>query len=167
MKKLWTLFPLVVGAVFLPGVIDRVQTAETEKAVERIYVTAPHAPARQTPQAADAKSEGCLDCHTATDQPTMHANPGVVLGCTDCHGGEATVRWSGGHTDTDRLSADYAKTRDTAHVLPRYPGAWHTPSSATPERTYALLNKEAPEFIRFINPGDYRIVEEALSLIHI
>ncbi len=166
MKKLWTLFPFVVGSVFLPGVIDRVQTAETEKAVERNYVTAPHAPARQTPQAADAKSEGCLDCHTATDQPTMHANPGVVLGCTDCHGGEATVRWSGGHTDSDRLSAEYAKARDTAHVLPRYPGAWHTPSSATPERTYALLNKEAPEFIRFINPGDYRIVEEACGACH-
>ena len=30
MKKLWTLVPVVLGLVFLPGGIDRVQTAETE-----------------------------------------------------------------------------------------------------------------------------------------
>ena len=124
--------------------------------------TAPSSPAAQTPADAQAKSVGCLTCHTATDQPTMHANPGVVLGCTDCHGGKADVSWRG----KDEKSAEYTATRERAHVLPRYPEAWHYPSSRTPERTYALLNKESPEFIRFVNPGDYRIAMEACGACH-
>jgi hypothetical protein len=56
----------------------------------REYIMAPAAPAAQTEKQADAKSSGCLSCHTVTDRHTMHANPGVVLGCTDCHGGNAS-----------------------------------------------------------------------------
>src|SRR5438132_13677212 len=56
------------------------------------YETAPPAPAFQLPVQAAEKSAGCLTCHTATDQHTMHVNPGVVLGCTDCHGGKAEVK---------------------------------------------------------------------------
>ncbi|MFM7708528.1 MAG: hypothetical protein ACKO9D_11010, partial [Gammaproteobacteria bacterium] len=159
-----------LGAMVYNG---RVQASETLHAVERSYPVYPAAPARQTPADAAAKSEGCLDCHTATDLPSMHANPGVVLGCADCHGGDATVRFMGGAKTPDAAAAAavrsdpaYARVRDAAHVLPRYPEAWHFPSSATPERTYALLNKEAPEFIRFVNPGDYRIVEEACGACH-
>ena len=124
--------------------------------------TAPSSPAKQTPEEAQAKSAGCVSCHSATDQSTMHANPGVVLGCTDCHGGRADVRWQG----KDEKSAEYTAARERAHVLPRYPEAWHYPSSRTPERTYALLNKESPEFIRFVNPGDYRIAMEACGACH-
>ena len=51
-------------------------------------------------------------------------------------------------------------------MLPRFPDAWHYPSSANPERTYTLLNKEAPEFIRFINPGDLRVAEKACGNCH-
>ena len=47
----------------------------------------PPAPAKQTLVEADAKSQGCVTCHTASDRHTMRANPAVVLGCTDCHGG--------------------------------------------------------------------------------
>ena len=36
--------------------------------------------------------EGCYTCHLQTDAPTMHTTPAVRLGCTDCHGGNATVR---------------------------------------------------------------------------
>src|ERR1700687_3251829 len=45
------------------------------------------APERQSVAEAQVKSAGCVSCHTATDRPTMHQNPAVVLGCTDCHGG--------------------------------------------------------------------------------
>lgn len=147
--------------------------SEAYHAVERSYPVYPAAPARQTPSEAAAKSGGCLDCHTATDLPTMHASPGVVLGCTDCHGGDAGVRFMGGAKAPDAAAAAavrsdpaYARVRDAAHVLPRFPDAWRFPSSATPERTYALLNREAPEFIRFVNPGDYRIVEESCGACH-
>src|SRR4051812_48981413 len=39
----------------------------------------------QTQAQADAKSIGCNQCHTGIEP--MHKAPHVVLGCTDCHGG--------------------------------------------------------------------------------
>src|SRR5689334_8725680 len=41
----------------------------------------------QTLSEAHAKSAGCLECHKGTDKHSMHSSPNVVLGCTDCHGG--------------------------------------------------------------------------------
>ena len=52
-------------------------SGEPEK-VERTYVTAPPAPAFQTWEQADAKSAGCVSCHTASDRKTMHASPAAV-----------------------------------------------------------------------------------------
>jgi hypothetical protein len=132
--------------------------------VERPYAAAAVAPLTQTPAAAFAKSSGCGDCHERTDLPTMHASPAVILGCTDCHGGDASVRWNGGAVQD---APGYGAARDRAHVLPRYPHEWKYPSSANPERSYALLNREAPEFIRFTNPSDYRIVREACGSCHL
>src|ERR1041384_6578013 len=136
---------------------------EEESPVDRKYVTAPASPERQSAEDAARKSSGCQSCHTTTDQLSMHNNPAVTLGCADCHGGDATVRWAGGG---DSKSKAYAAARDKAHVLPRFPKSWHYPSSANPERTYSLLNREAPEFIRFINPGDYRIAKESCGACH-
>lgn len=157
-------FLLVALAVLAVGSYAIVATTNEEEHPRHDHdvPTAPSSPAAQTPAEAQAKSSGCLTCHTATDQPTMHANPGVVLGCTDCHGGKADVRWEG----KDDKSKEYTAARERAHVLPRYPESWHYPSSRTPERTYALLNKESPEFIRFVNPGDYRIAMEACGACH-
>ncbi len=93
----------------------------------------------------------------------MHASPAVVLGCTDCHGGDASVR----RETAGEASAEYAARRDRAHVLPRYPESWHFPSSANPQRSYTLLNRESPEFVRFINPGDYRVAREACGACHL
>jgi hypothetical protein len=167
MKKLVALFLAVAGLLWLPTFVDTATSAEGLEAVQRSYLSAPPAPAKQSPEEAVAKSVGCNDCHAKTDQPTMHANPGVVLGCTDCHGGSANIRWIGANdADTRRSDPKYAETRDSAHVLPKYPSAWHYPSSANPERTYALLNKEANEFIRFVNPGDYRAAEAACGACH-
>ncbi|HXV40919.1 MAG TPA: hypothetical protein VD701_08155, partial [Steroidobacteraceae bacterium] len=75
--------------------IAAIASDEHGKPVERQWVTAPVAPALQTREQAAAKSTGCMDCHRETDQPSMHASPAVVLGCADCHGGDAGVRWSG------------------------------------------------------------------------
>lgn len=136
---------------------------EGEQPVERDYVRAPDAPRTQSEAQADAKSAGCRTCHTRTDQPTMHASPAVVLGCTDCHGGDASVR----RGNVEERDAEYAALRDRAHVLPRFPESWHFPASANPERTYTLLNRESPEFVRFINPGDYRAAREACGACHL
>lgn len=134
---------------------------EEESPVERVYVTAPPAPVMQTQQQADEKSLGCLSCHTSTDQPTMHASGAVVLGCADCHGGVVKVA----RGDAAPGSSEYQALREQAHVLPRFPHSW--PSSANPERSYALLNREAPEFVRFVNPGDYRVAREACGACHL
>jgi hypothetical protein len=137
--------------------------SEGEHAVERHYVSAPPSPASQADESVQAKSAGCLTCHTQTDASTMHLNPAVKLGCTDCHGGNSSIRLSGG---APRGSDAYRKAFESAHVLPRYPKTWHYPSSANPERTYTLLNRESPEFIRFINPSDYRIAKESCGACH-
>ncbi|HEY2630007.1 MAG TPA: hypothetical protein VGI57_12820, partial [Usitatibacter sp.] len=104
-----------------------------------------------------------MSCHTTTDRHTMHQNPGVILGCTDCHGGNAKVEAQG----TRPEAPEYRDLLRTAHVLPRDEKAWHWPSSATPERTYTLLNKESAEFIRFMNPGDLRVARESCGACHL
>jgi len=142
------------------------QAADKEKPVKRDYsaVFAPPAPQRQSVAEMEAKSEGCNTCHVKTDAPTMHVSPAVRLGCTDCHGGNPAVR---GNSELPHDHPDYVAARDTAHVLPKYPDSWHFPSSANPKRSYALLNKEAPEFVKFINPSDYRVAREACGSCHI
>jgi hypothetical protein len=119
---------------------------------------APPAPRAQSPAEAEAKSKGCLSCHARTDSPSMHANPIVNLGCTDCHGGDAGVVGTSGQ-DEEALKR--------AHVLPRHPKEWNFPRSRNPERTYTLLNRESPEFVRFINPSDLRIAREACGACHL
>ena len=138
-------------------------SSEEESPVKRSYVTAPSAPVSQEDAPMQAKSAGCLTCHTATDSFSMHASPAVRLGCTDCHGGNSTVKLA---ANVQRGTQTYQDAFEQAHVLPRYPKAWHYPSSANPERTYTLLNRESPEFIRFINPSDYRVAKEACGACH-
>ena len=47
------------------------------------------------------------------------------------------------------------------------PETWHYPSSANPKQSYTLLNKESPEFIRFVNPSDLRVAREACGACHL
>ena len=129
--------------------------SEAEKPVKRSYVTAPHAPASNAAEQVEAKSAGCVSCHTESDTKTMHRNPAVKLGCTDCHGGNASAFNPDRATRGDERPTTHGA--ESAHVLPQYPGAWQYPQSANPKRTYTLLNKEAPEFVRFVNPSDYRL----------
>ncbi|WP_299195292.1 hypothetical protein [uncultured Erythrobacter sp.] len=153
-------------ALGLSAFQSETQAADKEAPTYRDYslVIAPPAPARQSQAAADAKSEGCLTCHAASDAPTMHETPAVVLGCVDCHGGNASVA---GNPQLPFDHPDYVAARDGAHVLPKYPDSWHFPSSANPQRSYALLNQESPEFIKFVNPSDYRVAREACGSCHI
>src|SRR3954469_26021942 len=140
--------------------------AENEKPVARDYslVRADAAPRTQDWDAAEAKSGGCVSCHTDSDRKTMHSTPAVVLGCTDCHGGNAAIR---GEASLPRDDPRYVAARDQAHVLPKYPKAWHWPSSANPPRSYTLLNIESPEYVRFVNPSDYRVARDSCGACHI
>ena len=82
------------------------------------------------------KSASCVVCHKNSGNP--HGKDTVRQGCTDCHGGNAQ-----------------APDIEHAHVMPRNPDGWRT--SANPARAYTLMNHESPEFVRFVNPGDFRI----------
>ncbi len=161
MKTLLQFLLLAIVLAVFP--VAAAQASEGPAKVEREYVSAPPAPAKQTWPQAMKKSEGCITCHTQTDEMSMHANPGVVLGCTDCHGGNAAIRRPEG---TEYGDKSYRAALDAAHVQPLYPEAWDYPKSANPERTYTLLNRESPEFIRFMNPSDYRVAREACGACH-
>ena len=115
--------------IVLVALVGVAHGADSEHAVEPHYATAPAAPTAQSREAAMAKSAGCLDCHTTTDQPTMHASVAVVLGCTDCHGGDPAVRHPKSILEQTKAYNDLLKQ---AHVLPRYHRADGTASYVRP-----------------------------------
>ncbi len=154
----------VLALMFLALLCGASHAAGGEKPRKLSYETAAPAPRAQTQAQADDKSLGCVSCHTSTDQKTMHRQPGVILGCIDCHGGNASVTKPNGF---DKGAAEYEGAMSRAHVLPLYPETWHWPDSANPGHTYALLNRESPEYVRFVNPGDYRIAREACGACHL
>ena len=139
------------------------KASEAEKPVARKYVAAAPAKLGMTDAEVDRDSAGCVSCHTDSDAKTMHMSQAVKLGCASCHGGDAGVIAPAGLAKT---APEYVALRDRAHVLPRYPKTWHYPSSANPKQSYTLLNKEAPEYIRFVNPSDYRVARQACGACH-
>lgn len=107
--------------------------------------------------------EGCIACHGQTEPMHRYGATGALdalkdgrdaqgLTCTACHGGNPV-----------------ATKKEEAHVRPRFPDAWKRDgktSSANPERANTLLTKESREFVRFVNPGDLRVVENACGECH-
>ena len=85
----------------------------------------------------------------------MHPSGGVHLGCTDCHGGNASIRPAAG---VKANSAEYEAAKEKAHVPPRNRAFFNR--SAIPERSYTEWLKESAEFIQFVNPGDLRVAPE-------
>ena len=167
-----------------------VLAAEGEHPHKVDYVFAPPAPALQTRADADKKSAGCMSCHTKTDSASMHQSEGVVLGCVDCHGGDATVfkpegaeyhrepvhfphhveahhAEEGEHHDAKHDDHGYTEAMEHAHVEPTLPLTWDYPKSKNPHASYTLLNTESPEYVRFVNPSDYRVAREACGACHL
>lgn len=161
-----TTISLLKNAVLCAGLLSVVFAtfaSEDSGHVEREYAIAPAAPESQSRTEVDSKNTGCISCHSTTDAPSMHTSDGINLSCTDCHGGDTAILKP---QLAKKGEADYLQAMAKAHVLPMYPAAWHYPSSANPRQTYTLLNKESPEFIRFVNPSDYRVVDKACGACH-
>src|ERR1043166_8290339 len=113
----------------------------------------------------DAPMEGCLKCHNNIEPMHKYNSSGDVydtlkkgkdaqdLSCTSCHGGNPA-----------------ATTQREAHVQPLYPKEWGCKngecSSRNPERTNTLLAKESRDFVRFINPGDFRVIGQTCGTCH-
>ena len=83
----------------------------------------------ESPEQAQAASSGCISCHTGIEHPNMHAEDTVVLGCSDCHGGDASVSIIG-----SKGSAEYAAAERKAHVQPRLKE--NAAREGHPERAY-------------------------------
>ncbi len=141
-----------------------------------------------------AASAGCISCHGETDDLDLHADREIGIGCIDCHGGDPSVKspmsqpGRPGIPGTPIEDDVYLAAMMKAHVQPRNPEAWYgrqhlnegtrefgehahedptrLHGSRIPENTYALLNQESPAFIRFINPGDLRVSEQACGSCH-
>ncbi len=109
--------------------------------------------------------EGCLKCHNKIEPMHRYNARGDVfdeldggkdaqgLTCTACHGGNPA-----------------AITQAAAHVQPKFPKEWGCKngncSSRNPERTNTLIAKESREFVRFINPGDFRVIAQSCGECH-
>ena len=103
----------------------------------------------------ERSSAGCVSCHPTTDEPTMHPTKTVHLGCTECHGGNATVSVAAGAAPN---SAEYTAAKEKAHVQPR--NSIFKSRSALPEEAYAKWLEESYEYVKFRNPGDLRVAPE-------
>jgi hypothetical protein len=114
--------------------------------------TAPQVPRQQSDADVARKSAGCLTCHKP-DSPSMHTKA-KAIGCTDCHGGDAAAMLPAG---ADRNSGAFKDAKKKAHVEPKL-DIWKT--SANPERSAAAVLRESLDFIRFVNPGDLRVVDQ-------
>lgn len=153
-----TIAGFLVLAVF--GLESPSTASEGETPLEIEYPDYPPAPADQTEAEAAVKTAGCVTCHTKSDEATMHPQRSVVLGCTDCHGGDATAVTG----NYDPGSQEFRDAQARAHVQPAMPETWK--NRRNEQRTYALLNLESPEYVRFVNPSDYRVAEEACGACH-
>ena len=89
----------------------------------------------------------------------MHAEDTVVLGCTDCHGGDANIMAAGA-----KGAATYEAAKNKAHVLPRF--AEELEQGGHPQRAYTRWLKESYDYIRFANPGDLRVAGETCGTCH-
>jgi hypothetical protein len=114
----------------------------------------------QSQPAPQSTPEGCVSCHaniepmhdTGTNKLDKGDRDGQNLSCTSCHGGNPA-----------------AKTKEEAHVRARFPDEWKRggkPTSANPERTLTLLNRESWEYVRFVNPSDLRVASKTCGSCH-
>ncbi len=121
--------------------------------------------AAATPATQAVGAEGCLKCHNNIEPMHRFNARGDALDkldegkdaqgltCTACHGGNPA-----------------SIIQREAHVQPRYPAEWGCNngdcSSRNPERSNTLILKESEDFVRFINPGDFRVVNQACGECH-
>ncbi len=134
---------------------------EGGEAREINYPVYPPSPEFQTQEEADWKSAGCESCHTPMDSRNMHRSSAVVLGCADCHGGNASIMRD---EKIEMDTPEYDRLKEQAHVPPTLAEEWHGP--ANPVRSYTLLNREAYQYVRFVNPGDLRVARESCGACH-
>ncbi len=143
--------------------VNKAPAVTPTPAPEAAATPVPEPTAAATPAA--PPMEGCIKCHGNIEPMHKYNNQGDVfdkivdgkdaqgLTCTACHGGNPATT-----------------IEKEAHVQPRYPEEWGCRDgdcpSRNPERSNTLIAKESREFVRFINPGDFRVVAQSCGECH-
>lgn len=156
------LFILVVFVCFAVAIYWKETSSAQSNSAATTTTPTPTPELAITPE---PKLEGCLKCHNNIEPMHRYNARGDVfdkldegkdaqgLTCTACHGGNPA-----------------ATTQKDAHVQPKFPKEWGCKngecSSRNPERTNTLLARETTEFVRFINPGDLRVVTQSCGECH-
>jgi hypothetical protein len=109
-------------------------------------------------------SAGCITCHAGIETPSMHASQLVKIGCAECHGGDPRVARPTDSKNARPYDAAYLDAMAQAHPQPLFPEDWN--GTANPVRSYALLNRERLEYVRFINPSDLRAAPTTCGPCH-
>ena len=102
-------------------------------------------PKKQTTK--NPRSIGCVVCHTGTETMHFDGDEELDIGCADCHGGDPKE----------------TVNKKKAHVQPRF---LKPEDTNNPVRIAAGWNKESDEYIRFVNPGDFRAADVACGKCH-
>jgi len=136
---------LVLAALMCGGWALAVRAVASPAAAPPPVHAAPHALGTlATADVAVEADRGCVSCHENARDP----HPGKPrVSCVGCHGGDGRSLF-----------------QDEAHPTPRFPAAWE--SAANPRASYTLLNRESPEWVRFVNPGDLRAAPAACGRCH-
>lgn len=105
------------------------------------------APYESTRPSLGRQSDSCMLCHAGIESMHTDGDGEIGITCVDCHGGDGS-----------------ASDKQRAHIQPRQPDIFAT--SANPVRSYAALNDESYDFVRFMNPGDFRVASDACGACH-
>ncbi len=111
--------------------------------------------------------DNCLVCHEPRNEAGIPegiaaAHPWEPLTCVECHGGEPRIcdGTLGGTDEDPTCDGEWVYDKDRAHVLP----------GDGPEflrnLTAAELDAVDPDYLRFINPGDMRVLESTCGRCH-
>ena len=141
-RRRWLIASAFLAALVVLFVLEHLLSAQSQSST---LLT-------QSPEDVDRKSAGCLLCHSGIDEPTMHPTRTVRLGCTDCHGGDATASIVPG---TPKGSVEYDQVKGRAHIHPRDPE--FARGAGRVERAYTKWLRESYEYVRFANPSDLRV----------
>ncbi len=154
----------LAAAVWMSAALAKPNDPSSAEPDSRV-ITKTQSPSPASLESDDVQMEGCLKCHNNIEPMHKYNSRGDVydalkdgkdaqdLSCTACHGGNPA-----------------ATTQKEAHVQPKFPKEWGCKngdcSSRNPERTNTLLAKESRDFVRFINPGDFRVISQTCGTCH-
>ncbi|MCA1642513.1 MAG: hypothetical protein LC785_11305 [Acidobacteria bacterium] len=154
-----TLFAAAIASLCLCAV-GSLASDEQKSSSAPLSSNAARAALQEPKTDARVSPEGCVSCHlriepmheTAGGKLEKNDRDGQNLSCSYCHGGNPA-----------------ATRKEDAHVRPRFPREWERDgkqTSANPERTLTLWNRESWEYVRFVNPADLRVAQKTCGECH-